>query len=119
MVAVVKPALLIVDDEVALANLLKQFLERLGYRAEVCTQSSAALELLQANPVAYAVLVADLAMPEINGEELIEKAQTLNPKLRAILTSGYAHRARQPGVVFLQKPFAPKALAEEIERMLK
>lgn len=111
-------ALLIVDDEAPLANLLKQYLERLGYRAEVCTKAGEALERLKANPN-YSVLVADLAMPEMNGEDLIAQGQALNPKMRAILTSGYAHRARQAGVVFLQKPFAPKALAEEIQRMLK
>ena len=109
--------ILIVDDEAPLANLLKQYLERLGHRAEVCTQASTALALLKAN-LNYSVLVADLAMPEMSGEELIAQAQAFNPKLRAVLTSGYAHRARQPGVVFLQKPFAPKILAEEIAKML-
>lgn len=109
--------LLIVDDETALAQLLKQYLERLGYRADVCSASPAALELVKTQPTAYSVLVADLAMPEINGEELIDRARVLNPQLNAILTSGYAHRSRQAGVVFLQKPFTPKALAEEIARM--
>jgi DNA-binding NtrC family response regulator len=110
--------ILIVDDEEALATLLKQFLARAGYQVEVCTQPTQALELLKTDAPSFAVLVTDLALPEINGEELIERARKLNPKLRAIVTSGYAHRARGAQVEFLQKPFSPKALVETIERML-
>ena len=111
--------ILIVDDEAALANLLRQFLARAGYQAEACLDSAQALRLLESGAASFEVLVTDLALPEINGEELIERARKLNPKLRAIVTSGYAYSPRGEGVEFLQKPFSPKMLVATVERMLK
>ncbi len=111
--------LLVVDDEAALSSLLKKYLERTGYTVDTCSEATEALALLEAAPGRYAALVSDLALPGVNGEELIQRARALNPELRGIITSGYAYKPRDPGVEFLQKPFMPKALADLLERMLK
>jgi CheY-like chemotaxis protein len=113
------PCLLLVDDEAALAELLKKFLERLGYQVDVCTHPQVALELLEANPRRYALLITDLTLPGMNGGELVERLRRDTPDLRAIITSGYPYEPRAAGIEFLQKPFLPKMLAETIERMLK
>jgi len=113
------PYLLLVDDEEALAGLLKRYLERLGYQVDACLNPQDALDFLDANPQRYELLITDMTLPVMNGEELLEKARARAPGLRAIIASGYPYDPRAEGVAFLQKPFLPKMLAEAIERMLQ
>ena len=99
------PCLLLVDDEPALADLLKKYLERLGYRVDACHHPEAALELLDAHPERYALLVTDLTLPTMSGEDLVVRSRERVPRLRAIIASGYPYEPRAPGIEFLQKPF--------------
>jgi two-component system cell cycle sensor histidine kinase/response regulator CckA len=113
------PCLLLVDDEPALMDLLKKYLERLGYRVDACSHPETALELLNAHPERYAVLVTDLTLPAMSGEELILRSRERVPGLRAVIASGYPYEPRVAGVEFLQKPFRPNLLAQAVERALK
>ena len=110
--------LLIVDDESALAALLKKYMERLGYQVEACTHPQQVLAFLDADPTRYALLVTDFTLPAMNGEELVQHARERTPALPAIIVSGYPYEPRLPGVEFLQKPFIPKMLADVVERIL-
>lgn len=112
-------ALLLVDDEAALTGLLKQYLERLGYRVDACTDPDAAIGLFEADPRRHALLITDLTLPGMDGEQLLGRLRERNPALRAIISSGYPYQPRSADVEFLQKPFLPKALADAIERMLQ
>lgn len=78
-----------------------------------------ALTLFEADPTRHDLVLTDLTLPGINGEEMLERMRTRNPNLRAILASGYPYHPRSPNVDFLQKPFLPKMLAEAIDRILK
>lgn len=110
--------LLIVDDEPNLLNLLSRYLGRLGYEVETCGSAEAALALFEAGPDRYALAITDLSLPTMNGEEFIERIRLLRPRLPAIITSGYPYQPRA-GTGFLQKPFLPQMLADEIEKALK
>jgi DNA-binding NtrC family response regulator len=112
-------SLLLVDDEAALTGLLKQYLERLGYRVDACTDPDTAVGLLDADPQRHALLITDLTLPGMDGEELLRRLRERNPQLRAIIASGYPYQPRAAGVEFLQKPFLPKILADAIERLLQ
>jgi CheY-like chemotaxis protein len=111
--------LLLVEDEPALASLLKKYLERLGYQVDACDHPNAALALLDAHPEDYAVLITDLSLPDMSGDELMTRSRLLAPHLRAIIASGYPYEPRVGGVEFLQKPFLPNLLAQAVERALK
>ncbi len=113
------PCLLLVDDEPALADLLKKYLERLGYRVDSCVHPEAALALLDAHPERYALLVTDLTLPSMSGDDLVTKSRERVPHLRAIIASGYPYEPTLEGVEFLQKPFPPNLLAQAVERALK
>jgi len=110
--------LLIVDDEAPLLELLKRYLERLGYHVQTALTPTAALKEFEADP-AYDLVLTDLSFSDLNGEDLIERMRAFNPRLAAIVTSGYPHQPRLAGVEFLQKPFLPKMLAETVEKVLK
>jgi FixJ family two-component response regulator len=65
------------------------------------------------------MVITDLSLPSVNGEDLIERMRQLRPGVPAIITSGYPYVPRAAGVGFLQKPFLPQMLAEAIEKALK
>jgi DNA-binding NtrC family response regulator len=113
------PRLLLVDDETALLDLLKKYLERYGFQVEPCGNPHAALELMQAAPGSYSILVTDLTLPGMSGEELVERMRAISPTLPVIIASGYPYEPRQPGVEFLQKPFLPRMLVDLIRRIFE
>jgi len=111
--------LLLVDDEPALTDLLKKYLERLGYEVDARSDAEQALEQYERNPDGYALVLTDLSLPGMSGEQMIERMRLRNPKLRAIISSGYPYQPRSRLVGYLQKPFLPKMLADLIEKMLR
>jgi two-component system, cell cycle sensor histidine kinase and response regulator CckA len=110
--------LLIVDDEVALLDLLKRYLERLGYEVDVASTAEDALARFEIDPQRYACVLTDLVLPGIHGEELLERMRAKNPKLKALVSSGYPYEPQSKKTLFLQKPYLPKMLAETIENLL-
>lgn len=111
--------LLIVDDEAVLLELLKKYLERLGYEVDTCATPEDAIALYDADPTRYALVLTDLSLPRINGSEMLDRMRGRNAHLRAIVSSGYPYEPRSDGTGSLQKPYLPKALGEMIERMLE
>jgi DNA-binding NtrC family response regulator len=111
--------LLLVDDEAGLLDLLKKYLERLGYEVDARTAPEEALALFEADPHRYGLVLTDLTLPGLSGEQMLERMHALNPRLRAIVSSGYPYQPRSKQVAFLQKPYLPKMLADSIEKMLR
>ena len=109
--------LLLVDDEGALLELLRKYLERLGFEVDACITPEAALALFEADPQRYALVLTDLTLPGMNGEEMLDRMRDCNPNLRAVVASGYPYCPRSAQVDFLQKPFLPKMLAETIDKV--
>lgn len=111
--------LLIVDDEPNLLDLLRRYLGRVGYQVETCGDPLEALALLQAGPDRFSMVITDLSLSALNGEELIERMRQIRPGIPAIITSGYPYQPRGAGIGFLQKPFLPQMLLEAVEKALK
>jgi DNA-binding NtrC family response regulator len=111
--------LLIVDDEPKLLDLLRRYLGRLGYEVKTCGDAGEALALFQAEPDRFSMVITDLSLPGLNGEELIERLRQIRAGLPAIITSGYPYQPRGAGIGFLQKPFLPQMLVEAVEKALK
>ena len=65
--------LLLIDDEAPLLELLKKYLERLGYEVDACLSAEDALERFEADPSRYALVLTDLTLPVMNGEEMVER----------------------------------------------
>jgi DNA-binding NtrC family response regulator len=113
------PRLLIVDDEATLLDLLRRYLERMGYEVETFADPAEALASFESGPRRFAMVVTDMTLPGMDGEELIERLRRLNPEIPALISSGFPHQPRQSGTSFLQKPFLPKMLLDEVEKVLK
>lgn len=77
---------LVVEDDGAILNLVKIVLEREGFIAEGVRTGGAAIELLSS--VAYDLLIVDLMLPEIGGEELLSHIGETQPKtLRRVIVT--------------------------------
>ena len=112
------PSVLLVDDQEFVLTPVALALQNLGYRVRTATSAKAALQILETEPMD--VLVSDVIMPEIDGVELLARAQTLRPTLPAMLMTGFVDGTRElpEGVVVLFKPFRPRELAFQIDQLL-
>lgn len=116
--------ILAVDDEPALLHLFEQYLSRVGYEVEISSSAQNALESFASDPEKYALVLADVTMPGMSGEELLNDLLRLNPGIRVVLCSGYPFDLHglpegvQQQVRFLHKPFLPKTLLQTIEELL-
>jgi PAS domain S-box-containing protein len=83
---------LVVDDEAAIVRLQKQTLERLGYHATVRTSSIEALEAFRAAPEAFDVVITDMAMPNMTGDQLARKITAIRPDTPILLCTGFSEK---------------------------
>jgi signal transduction histidine kinase/CheY-like chemotaxis protein len=87
--------ILLVDDEDALADLGKQMIESLGYRVSSRVNSQDALRLFKNQPDAFDLVITDLVMPHMTGDELIKKIHQIRPDMPVILVTGFTDQMTQ------------------------
>ena len=113
--------ILIVDDEPHVLRVLKMSLEKEGYEVAVCANGKEAIEHLQAEPPD--ILITDIQMPLINGEELCRYIEEHMPErkfLIFILTSRTEIEHREwsrdiRNLQFQEKPVSIRSLVEKID----
>jgi DNA-binding NtrC family response regulator len=117
--------ILVIDDEEALLQLLQKYLARLGYTVDIAANASEGWAKFEQDTAAYSVAMIDLTLPDEPGEHLMERMLASSDSLRVLLCSGYPYETEQAPqplrrrIAFLQKPFLPRHLAEELTRLLK
>ncbi|MCS7314592.1 MAG: response regulator [Bryobacterales bacterium] len=117
--------ILIIEDEPSLLWLMEQYLSRLGYQVDGFLAAGPALERFDSDPAAYALLIADVSLPEISAPGVLPSLLERNPALRVLVCTGSSFAlASLPEplrrrVGYLQKPFAPQMLAAAIQRLLE
>jgi PAS domain S-box-containing protein len=117
-------SVLLVDDEIFLAELGKDMLEQMGYRVDARTSSVEALAALHAGQGRYDLLITDMTMPELTGDELAARALKLCPDLPVIICTGYSERIDKERAAaigartLLLKPLSLHKLATTVRRVL-
>jgi DNA-binding response OmpR family regulator len=121
---VARAHILLVDDEPSLVRLLEKFLAQRGFEVDACSGSAEALEKFTAAPERYGLLIADVNMSGVSGDQLALRIAGLSDSVRILLTSGlpfsterFPKNIRERST-FLQKPFLPRMIIEEIDRLL-
>jgi PAS domain S-box-containing protein len=115
---------LLVEDDAAVRDLVADVLRRRGYRVLEAVDGADAADLAGRHAGLLHLLVTDVVMPGMGGQDLARALLEAHPGLRVLLISGYSgERARDavpPGrhVAFLQKPFSPGALARKVRELL-
>jgi PAS domain S-box-containing protein len=117
-------SILLVDDEIYLAELGKDMLEQLGYRVDARSSSVEALAALHADKGRYDLLITDMTMPDLTGDELTARALKLCPDLPVIICTGYSERINKERAAvigareLLLKPLSLHKLATAVRLVL-
>lgn len=115
---------LIVDDEEAIRSTARNTLQRYGYRTIEAKDGREAVELFRQIPDEIALVLLDLTMPYMNGEEVLRELKVIKPSVRVLLSSGFnqveaVRRFTGKGLAgFLQKPYTSNALAKTVKKIL-
>ncbi|MCH7925484.1 MAG: response regulator [Planctomycetes bacterium] len=102
---------LVCEDEPSVRKVTSQILRNAGYEVLEAKDGDQALEMVRAACQPIDVLVTDLVMPGMNGQELSERARSESPRLQTVFVSGYASTAvnfdlsNEQKQAFLRKPF--------------
>jgi two-component system, cell cycle sensor histidine kinase and response regulator CckA len=115
---------LLAEDDDGLRALSVLALEEAGYTVLEASSGAAALELARAHEGHIHLLVTDVAMPQMRGDELAEQLVAARPETRVLYLSGYVGDAlvergfAGQGEKVLEKPFFPEDLLREVRSLL-
>ncbi len=115
---------LVVEDEAVVRDMAARGLTAEGYRVLQARDGAEALEVLAARDGDVDIVVTDVAMPVLNGRDLAVRLAEQRPDLPILFTSGYTddnvvrRGLLESGQPFLQKPFSPSALAQNVRALL-
>lgn len=118
-----KEDILILDDEASILEVLGQILTEVGYACTLTTSPLEALGYIKTNK--YALLVTDLRMPEMHGNEVVRHAKEIDPDLAVIVVTGLmevtsAIESMRAGADdYLLKPFNLSEICLSAERALE
>lgn len=111
--------ILVVDDDEIVRNFLFNILNSLGYSAECARDGEEALRMFGNNR--YDLILTDLRMPNMNGEELVRHIRDTDPEFRIFLMTGYYSDVKDKSLQtqvngILKKPFSTMDLKNMLEK---
>ncbi|MFT8717871.1 response regulator [Acetobacter sp.] len=111
-------SILVVDDDPNVAAVTVGFLVKAGFKVLECHSGIQALELVRDRPD-IGLVVMDLLMPEMNGDECARRIAVIRPDLGVMFVTGFADRAILPSDAhILAKPFTREALLSNVEELI-
>jgi signal transduction histidine kinase len=117
--------ILLVDDESVILDVGRRLLKELGYKVLIARSGTTALRIYAACHEFIDLVLLDIILPEMSGEEIFDQMKKINPDLRVLLSSGYsidwqARKMIEDGCDgFVQKPFKLKELSVQVRNILE
>jgi PAS domain S-box-containing protein len=115
---------LVVEDEEEVLKLVLQILRVQGYKVLEAPRGGDALLISKQHEGPIHLLVTDVVMPEMNGQELAKRLASFRPEMKVLYMSAYPdntvvhHGVLEKGVNFIQKPFTVAGLASKVRQAL-
>ncbi len=117
--------LLLIDDEEVVREMVTEVLTHEGMEVVVAGEGERGLQLFGEHGDGFDVVLLDLSMPGLSGEETFARLSQRAPDVPVVLSSGYDHaeamrrfQKRSPAG-FIQKPYRPEQLLAEIHRCVR
>ena len=110
---------LVVDDEEPVRSFVEKVLHEAGYVTAVAADATQALQIAESQPP-FEILVTDLVMPHINGDELARRMRLEEPSLKVLYLTGFSDRLFKErsslweDEAFLEKPCSIKGLLQAV-----
>jgi len=123
--SVEKARVLIVDDEELVRESLGSILGALGHEVIVSPDGEDAIATYTDRWQAIDLVILDMVMPGLDGLSVLTRLREINPRVRALLSSGYAIESRVDDLLdaglsgFLQKPYTVDAVADKVRAALE
>jgi two-component system cell cycle sensor histidine kinase/response regulator CckA len=117
--------ILLVEDEPAVRHMTSRALQEFGYGVVEAAGGHQALGVLEREDGRIDLLITDVILQGMDGPELARRAKELRPELPVLFVSGYTddeivrRGLLEAGQPFLQKPFTPEALSNEVATLLR
>jgi len=118
----INPLILIVDDEEKIVQVVRAYLEKSGYRVVSAQNGTDALEIYQSKQPD--LLILDLMLPDISGEEICRRIRTKSRTPVIMLTAKVAEESLLDGFSmgaddYITKPFSPRELLVRVDAVLR
>jgi two-component system, cell cycle sensor histidine kinase and response regulator CckA len=116
--------ILVVDDEKVNIEMIKELLEKLGYKVLKAQSGKKAIELYRKHSKDIQLVMLDMIMPEMNGKETFIKLIEIDKNVCVLLASGYSINGEAKTIIdlgckgFIQKPFRIEELSQKIREVL-
>jgi PAS domain S-box-containing protein len=116
--------MLLIDDEEGLLIAQKKIFERLGYKVETHSSSTAALEVFRVDPKRFDIVITDQTMPKMTGSQLAKEFMAIRPDIPIILCTGFSdviseEAAKAIGIKeFIMKPIVISDIACKVREIL-
>jgi len=113
-----KETILLAEDDQTISRMIKSYLEPFGYKLLLAENGEEAMKLSRLHEGKIHLLLTDVIMPKMDGQELANNIQQDRPDIKVIFMSGYTddviahHGVLEQGVNFIQKPITPSKLAQ-------
>lgn len=120
-----KPSILVVDDETEALALMKSILVAAGYRATTAESGADCLYLFRRRPASYHLVILDLTMPSMDGEETFHRLREIRQDVPVVLCTGFIQTDRLDRLMkaglsgFLRKPLAPDEIISHVHSILE
>jgi CheY-like chemotaxis protein len=119
-----RETILVVEDDELVRRVAEEILQRHGYRVLLARSAADALFLCEQNPSTIDMVLTDVVMPRMSGQQLVDRLALLRPEIRVLYMSGYAgglvaeHGPLAQGAALVQKPLAPGDLLAHVRGVL-
>jgi len=116
--------LLLVEDEEFLRELVKTLLGSKGYQVLTARDGEEAVEIYRQHRASITMVLMDMGLPKLSGQDAFLKLKTINPKVKLIFASGYLDQDTLTEVIkagakdFVPKPYNPNELFKKIRSVL-
>ncbi len=119
-----KGTILLVDDEAGVIEVCSEMLENLGYKVKAVTDGMQAIDILKSRDFKIDLVLLDMVMPQINGQQTFEKIREVDPDMKILICSGYTKEEKIQKMVekgcdeYILKPFDVVELSEKLNNVL-
>lgn len=117
--------ILLVDDEVIIADVALEILQNLGYTVLLATSGKEAVEIYSREKDRVDLVILDLIMPGMSGSKTFDMLKQSNPNVKVLLSSGYSLSGEADSIMakgcggFIQKPYNIVKFSQKIREVLK
>lgn len=117
-------AVLVVDDEEIVRNVTRAALQQAGYEVLLAEDGLSAVETFRKAGDRIAVVLLDMAMPSMSGDEALQHLRSIRPRVQVIVSTGFSQAeaemrfAGQPVDAFIHKPYTPQQLVAKVREVV-